>query len=47
MVQGDVMLRRMKEIPGGIAHYVVGSVYLMAHLVTFERRTRGSWSTAP
>ncbi len=32
------MLRRMKSIPGGIAHYVVGSVYLMAHLLTYERR---------
>jgi hypothetical protein len=32
------MLRKMISIPGGIAHYVVGSVYLMTHLVTCERR---------
>jgi hypothetical protein len=30
----------MKAIPSGIAHYVVGSVYLIAHLVTYERRSR-------
>ncbi|HJL19087.1 MAG TPA: hypothetical protein RMH99_25715 [Sandaracinaceae bacterium LLY-WYZ-13_1] len=33
-------MRRITSIPGGIAHYVVGSVYLMAHLVTHERRSR-------
>jgi len=30
----------MRRIPGGIAHYVVGSVYLMAHLLTYERKLR-------
>jgi hypothetical protein len=34
------MLRRMMQVPRGIAHYVVGSVYVMAHLVTYEHRTR-------
>jgi hypothetical protein len=35
------MLRRITNVPGGIAHYVVGSVYVMGHLVTYEWRTRG------
>ena len=34
------MLRRIMSIPGGIGHYVVGSAYLVAHLVTHERRAR-------
>lgn len=33
-------LRRMRGIPGGIAHYLMGSVYVIAQLVTYERRMR-------
>jgi hypothetical protein len=32
------MLRKMIGIPEGIAHYVVGSVYLFAHLATHQKR---------
>lgn len=39
------MLRRIIGVPGGIAHYVVGSAYVMAHLVTYERRARRLEST--
>ena len=35
------MLRSIMTVGGGITHYVVGSAYLIAHLVTFERRARG------
>ena len=35
---GTHMLRKMIHIPEDVAHYVVGSVYLMAHLVTYQRR---------
>jgi hypothetical protein len=31
-------LRRMIRIPGGLAHYVVGTVYVLTQLVTYERR---------
>lgn len=34
------MLRKMIEAPGGLAHYLVGSVYVMACLVTIEREAR-------
>jgi hypothetical protein len=35
-----VMLRRAMKVPGGIAHYVVGSAYLVVHLFTHEHRAR-------
>lgn len=34
------MLRRALKVPGGIAHYVVGSAYLVVHLITHEHRAR-------
>jgi hypothetical protein len=34
------MLRTIGMIPGGLAHYLIGSLYLMAHLATCERRLR-------
>lgn len=34
------MLRKMKGISGGIAHYLMGTVYVMGQLLTHERRMR-------
>ncbi|WP_275935453.1 hypothetical protein [Sandaracinus amylolyticus] len=31
------MLRRIADAPVALAHYAVGSVYVLAHLVTYER----------
>jgi len=37
---GMHMLRKAISVPGGVAHYVLGSAYLMVHLFTHERRAR-------
>jgi len=34
------MIRRVIGIPGGVAHYVVGSAYVMAHLLLHQHRAR-------
>lgn len=31
------MIRRVMSIPGGLAHYVVGSAYVMTHLFLHEQ----------
>lgn len=31
------MLRRIAQAPVALAHYAVGSVYVLAQLVTYER----------
>jgi len=36
----NVMLRKAIKVPGGIAHYVVGSAYLVVHMLTHEHRAR-------
>lgn len=35
------MLRTAMKVPGGIAHYVVGTAYLVVHMITHEHRARG------
>ena len=37
------MLARITKLPGaGLAHYVVGGAYVLAHLATFGLRVRSS-----
>ena len=39
----DRMFERITRIPGGgVAHYVVGGAYVLAHLATFGIRVRTS-----
>jgi hypothetical protein len=34
------MLRRLRSLPSRATHYVAGSAYLVAHLLTHEQRAR-------
>jgi hypothetical protein len=36
----DVMLRRMIGTPVALAHYTVGTVYVLVQLATYERNVR-------
>lgn len=34
------MLRRMIDAPVALAHYTVGTLYVLAHLASYERNVR-------